>query len=146
MGIKVTNTGSKTIGLGGQPIHPNDTATLPEGFGLEHPTVDFFIRRGWLAKVTDGGIVVPHTVKGEGLPKADGDESKPSVEGEAKNTVDEKIEALAKMDHDGLRAEATRLGINFASNAGPDLLRQRITDRYREESGVPAGSARGVEQ
>ena len=133
MSLKVKNTSPKTIGLGGHPIQPNEVATLPEGFGLEHPTVDFFIRRGWLAKVTDGGIVVPHTVNGEDLPKSDDGESNPGEKEEAKNAIEEKIEALAKMDHDELRAEATRLGISFASNAGPDLLRQRITDRYREE-------------
>ena len=134
MSVKVINTSPKIIGLGGQPIQPNETAALPDGFGLEHPTVDFFIRRGWLTKVTDGGIVVPPSTKADDTPNVDGGENNPDKEAAEKEAaISEKIDALAKMSHDELRAEATRLGINFATNAGPDLLRQRISDRYQED-------------
>ena len=49
MSVKVTNTSQKTISVGTK-IEPGETAVLPKGFGLEHPVVDFFIKRGWLTK------------------------------------------------------------------------------------------------
>lgn len=131
MSAKVTNTSPKIIGLGGQSIQPNETAALPDGFGLEHPTVDFFIRRGWLTKVTDGGIVVPPAAKAdEEAAQTAKVTAKAAAEKDA--AITGKVEALVKMSHDELRAEATRLGVGFSANAGPDLLRQRIADKYRE--------------
>ena len=71
MSVKVTNTGRKEIGLGGLIIKPDETAALPDGFGLEHPTVNFLVNRGWLTKVTSGGVVVPPGANIGGAPEED---------------------------------------------------------------------------
>ena len=68
--VKVTNTSPKVIGLGSLQITQNQTVELPAGFGLEHPTVAYFIKRGWLTKVSAGGVHLPPNVKADAPPKA----------------------------------------------------------------------------
>ena len=150
MGAKVMNTSPKIIGLGGLIIQPNEIVDLPEDFGLEHPTVAFFVNRGWLTKVPAGGAVVPPATNVDDTPpETEGGGDKKPYEADAKNeakekeaaeyesakdsiSMAEKVKSLGKMNKEELRAEAAKLGVTYASNAGDDLIRQRIADKYRE--------------
>jgi len=70
--MKVTNTGPKILGFGLLHIAPGETKELPAGFGAEHPTVKFFLGRGWLTQTSDGGVLVPSgTTSGEDPPEGD---------------------------------------------------------------------------
>lgn len=67
MSIKVTNTSPKVIGLGAVHVLQGDTVELPAGFGLENPTVAWLINRGWLTKVSTGGVHLPPSANGSDL-------------------------------------------------------------------------------
>ena len=74
--LTVTNTGPKTIGFGAERILPGETRELPAGFGEGHPTVRFFMDRGWLAKTSAGGVLVPPgTAAASGAPKGESPEN-----------------------------------------------------------------------
>ena len=79
--LTATNTGPKTIGFGAERILPGETKALPAGFGESHPTVRFFMDRGWLAKTSAGGVLVPPgTAAASGAPQG---ESPENPQGEA---------------------------------------------------------------
>ena len=43
----VKNTGQKCIGLGAVTILPDETKELPVGYSEKHPTVKFYLAKGW---------------------------------------------------------------------------------------------------
>ena len=51
--VKVKNNYSSHIGFGAMRILPGETEPLPTGYGLNHPVVQFYIRKKWLEVVRE---------------------------------------------------------------------------------------------
>ena len=57
--LTVKNISTKIIGFGIEHILPDQTVTLPKEYNENHPTIKFYLDRGWLAKSSEGGVLVP---------------------------------------------------------------------------------------
>ena len=149
MSIKVTNTSPKVIGIGNMHVVQGQTITLPAGFGVDHPTIKYLINRGWLTKVSAGGVMVPpSTNESESVqtqtPAADAANSggaqtpddddmgnpaentgEETDDGDSSdNAVDENPtrRQIKRMNSEQLRNLATQRGIAFESNATNAVL------------------------
>ena len=49
--MKIKNLTVKPIGFGSTIILPDETGTLPSGYGKNHPTVKYYLSRKWIAEV-----------------------------------------------------------------------------------------------
>ena len=150
MSIKVTNTSPKVIGLGGMHVVQGQTITLPEGFGMDHPTVKFLIDRGWLTKVSAGGVLLtgtgntdleipqtplnptdnnggeqteddPANIGGGEQTEETGDGDPPENTG-GENAENPTRSQIRRMNSEQLRNLATERGIAFESNATNAVL------------------------
>ena len=61
--LTVKNTSPKIIGFGIEHILPGEVKTLPEAYSEAHPTIKFYLDRGWLTKASESGILVPPGAK-----------------------------------------------------------------------------------
>lgn len=123
----VKNTSEKTIGFGSLILLPGASDTLPTGFDEKHPTVKFYIERGWLTPT-----IAPATQETPpNSPPALSDEEKAAQDKAAE--LDKKIKALNSMNLDPLRTLATELGIEFTPTDTKDTLKQKITEKYQAE-------------
>jgi len=120
--LKVKNTGPKVIGFGAMHILPGEVKELPPGFGADHPTVKFFIDRGWLTRASDGGVLLTGTTAEPPKPPANNDapptdnKTPSSDNSDSGDKIDvSKLTArdVGRMNRDPLRALATQLEISF---------------------------------
>ena len=49
----VKNTGAKIIGFGTEYLVPGDSGELPKGYGETHPTIKYYIAKGWLTVINE---------------------------------------------------------------------------------------------
>ena len=135
--IKVINTGPKVIGLGELHIVQGETVTLPPGFGLDHPTVEYFISMGWLTCISGGGVVLPRCVSPDvGMDKVESDAvdtdntdnaGADNTDNADADTTEPEIPSrrdIQRMNLEGLKALAGRQGIAFE----PDTTRAALID------------------
>ena len=152
--IKVKNTGPKTIGLGSLIVNPGENASLPEGFGTDHPTVKFFFARGWLERVTESGIVIPTNMQINEIDeiviptnmqineidKSDEEDIKKDGNKNDSSDNDKPLELsrrdIERLNLEGLRELATKRNLEFASNATRSTLIELIFAHMSEKEAV----------
>lgn len=129
----VKNTGDKTIGFGTLILLPGDSNELPAGYDQKHPTVKFYIQRGWLTPtVTESQTpVVTEPTEEERL--AAEEQARKDAEAQTAADLAAKIKALSTLNLEPLRALATELGIEFTPTDTKDVLKQKITEKYQAE-------------
>ena len=127
----VKNTGQKCIGLGDVTILPDETKELPKGYGENHPTVKFYLAKGWLTKAEASAAA--ESKKG-GKAKLT-DEEKAAVEASKQKAAELKknLKEVAGMNLEQLRAKATELGIEFAELDAEAALVEKITAKLQAE-------------
>ena len=116
----VKNTGSKVIGFGSIFIVPGESGELPGEFDKDHPTIKFYIEKGWLTEINE-----PE----EGAVNVNEDAEKahdPSNEQGSRKS-------LSQMNLTELRAEATTLGIEFEETDTKAVLLQKIRENNQAE-------------
>jgi hypothetical protein len=134
----VKNTGPKVIGFGDVILIPGDSGELPDGFDQQHPTVQFYIGKGWITPTLPGAALStpqepPHTEPTE-EEKARAEEERLAAEEQSKKDAEaQKIKGLARMSLSQLQDEAKSLGIEFAETDTKAILTQKITDVYQVE-------------
>ena len=109
----VRNASVKTLGFGDKYIVPGEVGELPKGFGKQHPTVNYFLSKGWLTIVEA--------------------KKKSSKESDKKVTIEEKLDKLSKMQLVHLREEANNLGIEFNDADTEEVLVEKITAKLKAE-------------
>lgn len=112
----VKNTSPKIIGFGEMVLLPGAVDNLPSGFGEDHPTIKFYFAKGWLKKE----LITSAEGKAGQEPKAQQSE------------LDLKLKAIARMNREALRGEATALGIEFAEADTNKMLIEKITEKLME--------------
>jgi hypothetical protein len=128
--MKVKNLTAKPIGFGAVVLLPDQTAELPKGFGVDHPTTKYYISRNWLKVVGEknpaankGGESVDVNAKintGEPDPNADDNDEDDDDEGDGeKNPAAKPVDRL---NLEELKALATELGIEFAEGVTRKVL------------------------
>ena len=135
--MKVYNASTKTIGLGEVILKPKESAHLPKGYGKEHPVVKFFMNKGWLIEMSDGGVYIPVSPpkNAKKSDEPDTTEATDVPDTPAELNDDDGIEQ-SKADllfGDDLRAYATDIGVTFASNISDPTLRARIKEALLKE-------------
>ena len=147
--MTVKNKTNKPIGFGNLVLLPDNIGTLPEGFGADHPTVKFYISKKWLEVVKGKAAKSAAPAKDDDPPvdpfkveddddTSDGDDDltdEEKAEAQRKADLGAKIEAVAKMNREPLREEATALGIEWEDADTVAVLRQKITARLQAEMG-----------
>ena len=144
----VKNNGQKIIGFGSVHILPGETKMLPEGYDESHPTVAYYLLRGYLVKV-DASRPPAQDVKvpdNPGVPGSDtGDPNAKTDPGGVELTDEEKaaaakiaeieakIKAVGKMNLEPLRGEAFALGIEWKEEDTKAILVQKITEKLQAE-------------
>ena len=130
------NTGAKVIGFGSLILLPGETHELPEGFDTNHPTVKYYLSKGFIMEA-DGNAEAKSEASEEDRLAA---EEKTKVEAEeiAKQQakaaeIEQKIKALGAMKLEELQAVATSLEITFTSSDTKSVLAQKITEKYETE-------------
>ena len=113
----VKNTGAKAMGFGSLILLPNESAELPKGFEATHPTVAFYIRKGFLTVVNAEPAAEP---------------AEQEV-GTKANDFASKTKALATMKLDELRSEAVALGLSFEDTDTRAILAAKITEKYQAQ-------------
>jgi hypothetical protein len=103
----IKNIGKKCIGFGALVLTPDAVGALPGGYSLDHPTVKFYLEKGWIAPVKGGGP----------------------------GPAEQKARAVSKMSLEPLREEATALGIEWTEDDTKPVLRQKITEKLQTEKG-----------
>lgn len=138
----VKNMGKKCIGFGKEVILPDETKPLPAGYGETHPTVAFYLAKGYLVKVDPPAAepsANPETGEGnENPPQVDPfaltDEQK--AEAARKADIEAKIKAVGEMkNREPLRVEAAALGIEFKDTDTVEVLKQKVTEKLQAELG-----------
>jgi len=130
--MKVKNTGKKILGFGSLVLLPDEVGELPKGYGLANPTVNFYLKKGYLTEVTDNGATPE---EGESASNDSGDDETGETEAAAqkKAAVDAKIKSLDRMGLDTLRKEAVALGVVYADEDTKEVLRKKIADKLQGE-------------
>ena len=109
--LTVKNTSPKIIGFGIEHILPGEVKTLPEGYNDTHPTIKFYLDRGWLTKASEGGVLVPQGAEfGEKFEEIAVDRGIPIVGGldtEENSLVDEGDEEKASDEVQGNPSKRT---------------------------------------
>jgi len=124
--MRVKNTGKKVIGFGSLVLPPDDVAELPEGYGPSHPTVRFYIDKGWLAPC---GEAVP-------VDSADAKVDLADVAGNSAQkeaNVEEKIKSLSQMNLEQLRGEAFALGVDCTETDTKKAIAQKIAEKLKAD-------------
>ena len=129
--LTVKNTSPKVIGFGVERILPDEIKTLPKQYSENHPVVKFYIERGWLAKSSDGGVLVSPNVKLE-------DEDDAGQKHLSKR-------ALGRMKQEELAELAAGRGIEIPDNPTKDILIGLILalDEAEGSGEQPDGSGTG---
>jgi len=133
----VQNKTSKPIGLGATIIVPDQVGELPEGFSENHPTVKYYIAKGWLAptaevaeppvepEVPDATEEPPEPPKPEPPPTPPETPEPPDVE--------RIIAGLARANKAQLMEKCGELGIECSEEETNDALKGKIADKLRAE-------------
>ena len=80
----VKNTGQKCIGLGDVTILPDETKELPKGYGENHPTVKFYLAKGWLISAETPAAAAAASKKADGAKqKTSASNKEKSADGQA---------------------------------------------------------------
>jgi len=137
----VKNTGQKCIGLGDVTILPDETKELPKGYGENHPTVKFYLAKGWLIPAEAPAAAASKKSALSDEEKAAVEASKLAAQKEAEKAAAEAaklaaqkeaelkkiLKDVAKMNLDQLRAKAGDLGIEIADSDDGTALVEKIT-------------------
>jgi len=115
--MEVTNIGPKVLGFEKMILLPNESGKLPDGFDGNHPSIKFYIGRGWLKTAGPD--------KTEGPVEADKPED--PVEGPEKS-----IKSLERMTLIQLQEKAAELGIQFAPIDTKAILAEKIAAKLHE--------------
>ncbi|GHU52697.1 hypothetical protein AGMMS49975_09040 [Clostridia bacterium] len=143
--MRVKNKYTSHIGFGTIRILPGETAELPRGYGADHPTVKFYISRGWLEIVggkTEGeasSVTVNVGIKpldddngntgGNGNEKTNSDNGEKENEedgGNATADVSKPDKPISRLNVDELKAYAKQLGLEFADTDTRNMLIDKI--------------------
>ena len=127
----VQNTGAKVIGFGSLVLLPGEAKELPIGFEENHPTIQYYLSKKWIAPV-DGNHLTQD--KADALPDTDNTPS-PDEEKKAKEDLNKTIKDVAKMNLETLQAKAVELGIDVASSDTRSVLIKKITELLQSEQG-----------
>jgi len=139
--MKVKNTGKKVIGFGSLVLPPDAVAELPAGYDPSHPTVRFYIDKGWLAPCGEAVPVDPADAKVD-LPDVAGDSANATaLTGEEKEAaqkkanVEEKIKSLSQLNLEQLRGEAFALGVDCVETDTKKAIAQKIAEKLKADLG-----------
>jgi len=108
----VKNTSKKIIGFGNFVLLQNSTGELPVGYDETHPTIKYYLQKGWLKAVNVNTAAEPKNEDSD---------------------VDKKIKEIAKMNLESLRAETTALGVEFTEADTRAILIDKITAKLKTE-------------
>ena len=104
--LTVKNTSPKIIGFGIEHILPGEVKTLPEVYSETHPTIKFYLDRGWLTKASENGVLVPPEAKlEEGLGNLDVNNNPQADEGEEEQGGEEGQGNPSKRNLDRMKIE-----------------------------------------
>ena len=131
----VKNTGQKTIGFGALVLPPDAVDTLPTGFDAKHPTVQFYLSKGWLTEVKEKDNTPPPANLPQDPPPELTEEQKAAAETAAQKAaeIDAKLKAIARMTLEQLRVEATNLGVEWIGTDTRAVLIQKITENLQAD-------------
>jgi hypothetical protein len=139
------NTGPKVIGFGSLILAPGESNELPEGFDQRHPTIRFYIEKGWLTPPFSGSeqeAAAPQSTPGETTEEeervererlAAEEQARKVAEAQKAEEFAAKLKALAVMKLVQLQEEAKSLGIEFEESDTKQVLAQKIIDKYQAE-------------
>ena len=122
----VKNTSAKTIGFGKEYIEPGATIELPEEYGKNHNTVNWYLIGGLLT------VVDEKTEKAAAAKKAEETEAQ-KAEAAKQAELKKKISALNKLNLDSLKELAKSFEIEVADSDTIAILRGKITEKYQSE-------------
>ena len=111
--MKVRNNYTSHLGFGTVRILPGETAPLPIGYGQNHPTVKFYIRRKWLEVIGESGDGTESAVSGVDVnvsTEGGGAQPKP----------------LSRMNRAELQARAAELDLEFSAGDSNPALAEKI--------------------
>jgi hypothetical protein len=124
---------------------PDNISELPEGFGPQHPTVKFFLGKGWLVPV-DKDAKAPDPIPGLTPEKVTPENTtteltqeeaaaKAAEEAAAikKAETEARIKALDRMNLEALRNEAAAVGVEWADGDTKAMIAQKITEKLQAE-------------
>ena len=145
--LTVKNISAKIIGLGIERILPGQTVALPKEYGESHPTIKFYLDRGWLAKSSGGGVLVPNDAKLDGgqamPPEAGGDKAPEKNESDGdgdkapeKNESGQKIPSkrdLSRMKLEELTKLAGEKGLQVSFNSTKDAVAELLIASFESE-------------
>ena len=89
----VKNTGAKIIGFGTEYLVPGDSGELPKGYGETHPTIKYYIAKGWLTVVKKTEAKAEKPAK-TGKPAKPAETAENSVEPDKEETAETKETAV----------------------------------------------------
>ena len=124
--LTVKNTSTKIIGFGIEPILPDQTVTLPKGYTESHPTIKFYLNRGWLTKSSNAGVLIP---TGTSHDATDAGET-------SQNNLSKR--SLERMKIEDLKALAIERKLQIADNLGKEAIVKIIVASV--QPGEPVGS------
>jgi hypothetical protein len=111
------NIGKKVMGFGSLTLLPDEVKELPDGFNEKHPTVKFYIAKGWLKPAEN--------------PK-DKAEAKKAAAAKKKD-VDARVKALDKMTEAEIKAEAEKLGVELTEEDTADIIKGKVAEKIKAE-------------
>jgi hypothetical protein len=145
----VKNTGKKTIGFGSYVLTPDAVGELPVGYGPEHPTVAFYLSKGWLTSVELVDGVASQVPQPSPDPLTPSDQLELTEEEKAEalalvnkvriaafgnpEDVTAKIKSLDRMNLDPLRYEAAALSVEWSELDTKAVLIKKITEKLQGE-------------
>ena len=136
--MKVMNTSPKVIGFGKKHLVQNEIGDLPNDFGPDHPTVKYFLRRGWITKMdgASASVALPadYDLDDNNTPPLTDDDTAGSNDddaGDGENQSPPQLTArdVQRMSLEGLRTEATRLEIDFSGSDTKAILIAKILEK-----------------
>ena len=121
----VKNTGKRVLGFGSVTMQPDEIKELPDGYGAKHPTVKFYLAKGWLVQAEAPAAAASKKSALTDEEKAAVEASKQAAKKEAE--LKKILKDVAKMNLDQLRAKAGELGIEIADSDAETALVEKIT-------------------
>ena len=104
--LTVKNTSPKIIGFGIESILPDQVVPLPKVYNESHPTIKFYLDKGWLTKASEGGVLVPPGTKlDEGQKNPEAESGSQTDGSEEEQNGEEGQENLSKRTLDRMKIE-----------------------------------------